>query len=100
MFVMENGVDYPLGARLDEAGCHFCVWAPQSDKVELCLFDKTGQRHMEYVRQRGAFDDMPLAQIVADFRTVYSGWLPEDGATHSSLQGASFAQDVEKEARA
>ena len=63
-------------------------------------FDKTGQRHMEYVRQRGAFDDMPLAQIVADFRTVYSGWLPEDGATHSSLEGASFAQDVEKEARA
>lgn len=63
-------------------------------------FDKTGQRHMEYVRQRGAFDDMPLAQIVADFRTVYSGWLPEDGATHSSLQGASFAQDVEKESRA
>ena len=41
-----------------------------------------------------------LAQIVADFRTVYSGWLPEDGATHSSLEGASFAQDVEKEARA
>ncbi len=63
-------------------------------------FDKTGQRHMEYVRQRGAFDDMPLAQIVADFRTVYSGWLPEDGATHSSLEGASFAQDVAKEARA
>ncbi len=63
-------------------------------------FDKTGQRHMEYVRQRGAFDDMPLAQIVADFRAVYSGWLPEDSATHSSLQGASFAQDVEKESRA
>ena len=63
-------------------------------------FDKTGQRHMEYVHQRGVFDDMPLAQIVADFRTVYSGWLPEDGATHSSLEGASFAQDVEKEARA
>lgn len=63
-------------------------------------FDKSGARHMEYVHQRGAFDDMPLAQIVADFRTVYSGWLPEDGATHSSLEGASFAQDVEKEARA
>ena len=43
MFVMENGVDYPLGARLDEAGCHFCVWAPQSDKVELCLFDEQEQ---------------------------------------------------------
>ena len=63
-------------------------------------FDKSGARHMEYVHQRGTFDDMPLAQIVADFRTVYSGWLPEDGATHSSLEGASFAQDVENEARA
>jgi len=62
-------------------------------------FDKSGQRHMEYVHQRGAFDDMPLAQIVADFRSVYSGWRPEDGATHSRLQGASFAQDVEQEIR-
>ena len=31
---------------------------------------------------------------------VYSGWLPEDGATHSRLEGASFAQDVEQETRA
>ena len=43
MFAMENGVDHPLGARLDETGCHFCVWAPQSDKVELCLFDEEEQ---------------------------------------------------------
>ena len=43
MFEMENGVDHPLGARLDETGCHFCVWAPQSDKVELCLFDDEEQ---------------------------------------------------------
>ena len=31
-------------------------------------FDKTGQRHMKYVNQRGTFDDLPLAQIVADGR--------------------------------
>ena len=61
-------------------------------------FDKSGQRHMEYVQQRGTFDDLPLAQIVADFRTVYSGWLTGD-TTRSSLQDASFAQDIEKEAR-
>ena len=41
---------------------------------------------------------VPLAQIVADFRTVYSGWLQGD-ATRSSLQDASFANDIEKEAR-
>lgn len=62
-------------------------------------FDKTGQRHMEYVNQRGAFDDMPLDRIVADFQSVYSGWL--DGAsgsgTTSALHGASFASDVEQE---
>ncbi|MFN4117381.1 transglutaminase-like domain-containing protein [Acidovorax sp.] len=63
-------------------------------------FDKSGARHMEYVLQRGAFDDLPLAQIVADFRTAYPGWLPDDGATHSRLDGASFAQDVEQETRA
>lgn len=63
-------------------------------------FDKSGARHMEYVHQRGTFDDLPLAQIVADFRTVYSGWLDGD-ATRSSLQDASFSHDIdnEKEAR-
>ena len=61
-------------------------------------FDKSGQRHMEYVHQRGTFDDLPLAQIVADFRTVYGGWLEGD-TTRSSLQDASFTNDIEKEAR-
>ena len=61
-------------------------------------FDKSGARHMEYVHQRGTFDDLPLAQIVADFRTVYGGWLQGD-ATRSSLQEASFANDIEKEIR-
>ncbi|RZJ51736.1 MAG: transglutaminase family protein, partial [Acidovorax sp.] len=67
-------------------------------------FDKSGARHMEYVHQRGAFDNMPLAQIVADFQAVYGGWLDSsDGGsarsgTTSVLHGASFADDVEQEA--
>ena len=60
-------------------------------------FDKSGQRHMEYVRQRGAFDDLPLAQIVADFRAVYGGWL-DTGTTTSALHSASFDADVAREA--
>ncbi|MGL4507111.1 MAG: hypothetical protein ACRCUF_15440, partial [Aeromonas sobria] len=40
MLVMETGLSHPLGTQLDKDGCHFCVWAPQSDKVELCLFDE------------------------------------------------------------
>src|SRR5690242_15775972 len=38
-------------------------------------FDKSGQRHMEYLRERGSFTDVPLARIVADFREVYPRWL-------------------------
>ena len=55
-------------------------------------FDRLGQRHMEYVAQRGSFDDVPLAQIAADFERVYPRWIAAD-------DGASFAADVEREAR-
>ena len=41
----------------------------QSDSI-YHPFDRSGQRHMEYLRERGSFRDLPLAQIVADFRAV------------------------------
>jgi hypothetical protein len=47
------------------------------------------------VNQRGTFDDMPLAQIVADFQTVYSGWMAEK----APLKAANFEQDVARETR-
>jgi transglutaminase-like putative cysteine protease len=58
-------------------------------------FDASGQRHMEYVNQRGAFDDMPLARIVADFETTYPGFY----APGAAMQQADFLQDVERETR-
>jgi transglutaminase-like putative cysteine protease len=57
-------------------------------------FDQAGNRHMEYVQQRGTFDDMPLDQITADFKEVYGAWM----AGHAQLQSASFEQDVRQEA--
>jgi transglutaminase-like putative cysteine protease len=56
-------------------------------------FDRAGNRHMEYVRQHGSFDDMPLARIVADFERTYPGW----GA--GALGDGNFAADVERETR-
>jgi transglutaminase-like putative cysteine protease len=53
-------------------------------------FDRAGQRHMEYVRERGVFDDMPLAHIVADFARVYPRLLV-------SVRGADFQADVARE---
>ena len=69
---------------LDFDGRHDSIYHP---------FDKAGNRHMEYVNQRGAFDDMPLAQIVADFQVVYPTMMREQAQMHA----ASFQQDVERE---
>ncbi len=59
-------------------------------------YDRTGQRHMEYVGQRGSFDDLPLAAIVQDFGRVYGPAMLNPAA----WQGASFQADVQQETRA
>jgi transglutaminase-like putative cysteine protease len=56
-------------------------------------FDRQGNRHMEYVNQRGSFDDVPLAQIVADFERVYPIWLPQ----LQTMREANFLADVDRE---
>lgn len=70
---------------LDWDGCQDSLYHP---------FDRAGRQHMEYVRQRGSFDDVPLASIVESFRSTYPGW----GAQGEALQGASFDADVDREA--
>jgi len=56
-------------------------------------FDRSGNRHMEYVNQHGSFDDMPLERIVADFARTYPALLSP------SLREGSFATDVDRETR-
>ena len=56
-------------------------------------YDRAGQRHMEYVHQRGTFDDLPLDSMVQDFARVYGPGLSDSAA----LQGASFQDDVQQE---
>lgn len=59
-------------------------------------FDKAGNRHMEYVNQHGAFDDMPLDRIVASFEATYPGWRGEQGAMHSASFDADVAREVQR----
>ena len=56
-------------------------------------FDTRGQRHMEYLREHGSFDDVPLQRIRADFATYYPGWGEPTGA----LNQADFDADVSRE---
>ena len=38
------GRPYPLGATWDGKGVNFALFSAHAEKVELCLFDRTGQR--------------------------------------------------------
>lgn len=57
-------------------------------------FDRHGHRHMEYVAQRGSFDDVPLAEMTADFARLYPRWRSQ----RPGLQGGDFLADVAREA--
>jgi len=57
-------------------------------------FDRAGNRHMEYLRQRGSFDDMPLAEIAIDIARTYPA-----AARPPPAAGGDFLADVELETR-
>jgi len=40
-------------------------------------FDREGRRHMEYLRDRGTFPDVPFETIQADFRLAYPSLVSE-----------------------
>jgi transglutaminase-like putative cysteine protease len=72
---------------LEFDGAHDSIYHP---------FDRSGQRHMEYLRERGSFTDVPLARIVDDFREVYPRWLHQAGV-RSDLHASDFLKDVAQE---
>jgi transglutaminase-like putative cysteine protease len=72
---------------LEFDGLHDSIYHP---------FDKSGQRHMEYLRERGSFVEMPLARILADFREVYPRWLHGDDSV-IELHSGDFLADVARE---
>jgi len=53
-------------------------------------FDLDGNRHMEYLRNRGEFADLPLDRIIATFQKEYL-------AKGNDLGGSDFEKDVEEE---
>ena len=72
---------------LEFDGLHDSIYHP---------FDRSGQRHMEYVHQRGSFDDLPLAQILKTFAEVYGNMLGSDRRP-GDLEKDDFLADVDRE---
>ena len=58
-------------------------------------FDLHGHRHMEYLAQRGSFDDVPLARMVEDFMRLYPAWRSHLAA----MQRADFTAEIDREAK-
>jgi transglutaminase-like putative cysteine protease len=54
-------------------------------------YDVRGQRHMEYVRDRGLFEDLPLAEIEADLRAAYPKLI---AAVEARSVGGTFEKDA------
>lgn len=56
-------------------------------------FDRQGRRHMEYIAERGSFEDVPLARIIADLKSFYPAWVQQP----VDLGGHDFLTDVARE---
>ena len=52
-------------------------------------FDRQGRRHMEYLKDRGTFADVPFEAIQSDFRTAYPALMASRG-----MQGDFHAEAV------
>ncbi len=42
-----------------------------TDDALMHPYDGEGNRYMEYIAQRGSYDDLPLEELLADFRRLY-----------------------------
>jgi glycogen operon protein len=65
--VVWPGRPYPQGANWDGEGVNFALFSEHAEKVELCLFDRGGERELERIRLREQTDQ------------VWHCYLPEAG---------------------
>ena len=64
---IEEGLPYPLGAHWDGKGTNFALFSANATKVEVCLFDETGERELSRVELPEYTDQ------------IFHGYLPDVG---------------------
>ena len=60
-------------------------------------FDVAGNRHMEYLNDRGEHLDLPYVEMAGVFREYYPKMFASTGAEGGLPEGADWEQDVNKE---
>ena len=53
-------------------------------------YDQAGRKHMEYLRERGHYADVPYQSILADLRETYPRWMKWIAENH----GGAFASEA------
>ncbi|MDV7210160.1 glycogen debranching protein GlgX [Azotobacter beijerinckii] len=62
---IREGLPFPLGATWDGLGVNFALFSAHAAKVELCLFDESGQRELERIELPEYTDE------------IWHGYLPD-----------------------
>jgi len=62
---IREGLPYPLGATWDGLGVNFALFSANATRVELCLFDESGEQEIERI---------PLPEYTDE---VWHGYLPD-----------------------
>jgi len=65
--MIEVGSPAPLGTQLQEGGVNFAIWSGAAERVELCLFDDSGNERARY--------DLPACSD-----GIWHGFLPDCAA--------------------
>ncbi len=74
----------------------FHVKPQEFDGVHEALFqehDQRGNRHMEYLRERGPYTDLPLKEMLDDFDARYHSFI------ESASEGGDFHAEAETQGR-
>jgi glycogen operon protein len=84
-FDVWRGNPYPLGATWDGMGVNFALFSEHAEKVELCLFDASGQKEIQRIQMPEQTDQIWHAYL-PDVRPgqtygyrVYGPYKPEEG---------------------
>ena len=64
---IEEGLPYPQGAHWDGKGTNFALFSANATKVEVCLFDETGERELSRIELPEYADQ------------IFHGYLPDIG---------------------
>ncbi|MFC4161313.1 glycogen debranching protein GlgX [Chitinimonas lacunae] len=89
---LESGDPFHLGGRYDGRGVNFAVYALNAESVELCLFDRNGQRELARLPLPGWHAGvwhgyLPGAQpgLIYGYR-VHGPWWPERGLRYNAAK--------------